>query len=321
MSTPTDIDPSLFDETPAPALPTEIEPEDDIDFALATAEALPHSQTTTASPVPTMALVEILPPEFDLPRLTMFVPRRELKAHLDEAVTFALTVDVATPDGLSLADSSTAAIRACLKDIETHFAEPTEIAHKLHKRLTGLRGEWMQPGEEAVRTVGRRIAAEKSRLDAIAADARRKAQAEADRIAREQRQREAELAKAQGAPAAVVEQMAAQAKVATAPPVPVIPTAAPLAHTTVTKTWKARVKGTPADAEPIPDTAALTPAQHLQVVELLKAIVAGDVPIVAVKLNDSYLNSRAKAEKQTLAIPGFEAYEEQGTRARPGRRV
>jgi hypothetical protein len=319
MSTPTDIDPSLFDETPAPALPTEIEPEDDIDFALATAPALPHAQSTAA--VPAMALVEILPPEFDLPRLTMFVPRRELKAHLDEAVTFALSVDVATADGLSLADSSTAAIRACLKDIETHFTEPTEIANKLHKRLTGLRGEWMQPGDEAVRTVGRRIAIEKSRLDALAAEARRKAQAEADRIAREQRQREAQMAEAHGAPPAVVEQMTQQATVATAPPVPVVPTSAPLAHTTVTKTWKARVKGSPADAAPNPAMAELTPAQQAVVLELVKAVAAGAVPLTALDLNWSYLNARAKAEKGTLAIPGIAPYEEQGTRAKPGRRL
>lgn len=324
---PIEIDPELFAD-PAPA-PIAIEPApDDIDVAMPTLPAVERGTAAASgdavvavSQAPTMALVEILPPEFELPKLTMFVPDRALKARLDAATDYALGVDVKAEGGLTLADTAAATVRAELKAIEAHFAEPTEIANKVHKRLTGLRGEWLQPGEDAVRTVGRRIAQEKSRLDALAADERRKAQAEADRIAREQRQREVEQAKAAGAPPVVVEQMTQAAKVATAPPVPVTTTAAPLAHTTVTKTWKARVKGTPADAEPLPDTAALTPAQHLQVVELLKAIVAGDVPIVAVKLNESYLNSRAKAEKSTLTIPGFEAFEDVGTRSKPGRRL
>lgn len=308
MSTPDlAIDPALFDD--APTTPSAIEP-DDIDVALA----------TVVSPAP-MALAEVLPQDFPLPTLIRFIPDPALKAALDVAVREAGAIEVEGPAGLQAADMASAHLRGAMRDIETHFAEPVTLANSLHKRLTGLRGEWVRPGLDAATELSRRMATERTRLERIAAEERRRQQEEANRIARAEALARAKAAEQAQAPPQVVEQMKAQAETVQAPPVPVAPVVPTLAHTTGTKTWKARVKGTPADAEPIPDTAALTPVQHLQVVELLKAIVAGDVPIVAVKLNDSYLNSRAKAEKQTLSIPGIEAFEEVGTRSKPGRRV
>jgi hypothetical protein len=94
---------------------------------------------------------------------------------------------------------------------------------------------------------------------------------------------------------------------------------AALRSSSVVKTWKARIAGTPADDEPLPDIASLTPAQRIQVLKLLDAIIAGAAPLTCIEINTSYLSSRAKADKSTLAIPGIEAYEDMGTRAKGSR--
>jgi len=61
--------------------------------------------------------------------------------------------------------------------------------------------------------------------------------------------------------------------------------------------------------------------QQARVIDLLKGIIAGAAPLACIELNESYLNSRAKAEKSTLSIPGIAAFEEATVRARAARRV
>lgn len=295
----------------------EIEPEPTLDIE---PEPEPAAAQTAPAPAAPLALVEVLPADFPLPILTRFVPDARLKVTLSDAVLGALAVPVTGADGLVAADQALATVRASVKAIEAHFEEPTRIANDLHKHLTRTRGEWTAAGVDAVTVVGRRIASEKARLDGIAREERRKAQEQADADARAARAAEAKAAQAQGAPAAVVQQMQQQAAVATAAPVPVVSAAPVLASTTVTKTWKARVKGTPADAEPRPQMADLTAPQQSQVRELMAAVIAGTLPLTLFEINWSVLNDRAKGEKGTLALPGIEAYEETGTRAKPGRR-
>lgn len=267
-----------------------------------------------------MPLVDILPADVDLPALTRFVPSlayREAAAH---AASQALAVAVAGAEGLQAADVALTAVRAAQTALVEHFAEPVEIAHKLHKRLTTLRAEWSQPGEEALKTVGQRIWQERQRLERIAAEKRRRDQEEANRAAREALAREADLAAKANAPAAVVETLRQQAETAQAAPVPVFdgPT---LAHSTTTETWKCRLIGTEADAEPNPETADLTNAQRDAMLTLLRAIVDGKAPVAAVTVNWKAMNARAKAEKQAFTVPGLEAFAQGGLRAKPGRRV
>jgi hypothetical protein len=293
----------------------ELEPEPEMELAI---EPEPEPEPETASPLPAVpvALMQVLPADFPLPGLIRFVPDPALRKAVDEASTYALGVEVSGPEGLQRADVAVTALRTSLKAIEDHFEEPVGIANKLHKQLTGVRGEWLERGTAAVRTVGQRIYTEKQRLDAIEREQRRKAQEEADRKAREDARKEAEAAERAKAPARVVEEMKRQAETVTAPPVPVSAPAPKLQGSSTVTTWKARIAGTPAIDEPNPDIEQLTLPQWQRVRELLCAIVEGTAPRAAIQVNWSYLNKRAKADKSTLQIPGIEAFDEGGVRAK-----
>jgi hypothetical protein len=268
-------------------------------------------------------LAELLPADFPLPALIKFCPDRRIKVELDTAADYALSLDVreAGLEGLQAADLALEALNASIKAATSHFAEPADIANRLHKNITSLRAEWCSPAEAAKRTLGSRMYAEKSRLDAIAVAARRQLQADADRLAREAARRAAEDAAAKQAPVAVIEKLQQQAETAVAPPVPLAPAAATaMTSTTITTTWKARLAGSEADADPNPDVAVMTPAQLAQLRVLLRAILDEQAPITAISVNWAVLNARAKADKTTLAIPGLEAFADGGVRAKGRRR-
>lgn len=309
MSTELDIEP--LDS------PDEIEPLDEMRDLLPSIADAP----APVSAPPTLALAEVLPASFPLPALVRWVPDVAKKHQLDVLVTRALSIDVQAECGMGAADEALAVLRAQVVVVEGDFDEPKRLAHELHKSITSRLAEWLTPAREAIAKVGREMAAERRRQEDAAAKVRREAQAEADRVAREAAQRAAEAAAKQGAPAAVVEQMTQQAAVAKAPPVPVAATApAPLAYSTVTKTWKARIAGTPADADPNPAMSELTPAQQVEIKKLMAEVLAGRQPLTRFEINWSPLNASAKADKVTMTIPGIEAYEDLGSRAKPGRR-
>jgi hypothetical protein len=291
--------------------PIEVEPEQATPVTLRTE----HGGTVgTLVPV-----AEILPADFPLPTLIRFVPNVALKVHAEQAAAYALSVDVTGPEGMERADLALAALRESQKAITEHFIEPVEIANRLHKRLTGLRSEWVAPGDEAAKTVGNRVWEEKRRLDAIAAAERRKAQEAADAEARKKAREEAEAAAKNQAPPQVIEELTRRVETATAPPVAAAPVAT-MKSTSVVTAWKARPKGTPADAEPNPSIAEMSPSQLLMVDELLKGILEKRAPYTAIEINYSILNSRAKGDQKTFNIPGFEAFEHGGVRAKGGRR-
>jgi hypothetical protein len=304
----------------------ELEPEPE---PVQTSESLP----APSAPVAAHALMQVLPADFPLPLLTRFVPDQALRLAADEAATYALSVEVAGPEGLTRADVAVTTLRASLKAIEDSFEEPVAIANRLHKQLTGVRAEWLERGLAAVKTVGNRIYTEKQRLDAIEREARRKAQEEADRKAREDARKAAEDAAKAQVPAPVVEEMRRQAAVVTAPPVPVSAPVPKLAGSSVVATWKARLAGTPACDEPNPDI-PLTAAQRLAFFHLVVNVAAQlarelnltlepeyltkcqGAPSASLAISWSYLNKRAKADKGTLQIPGVEAFEEGGIRSK-----
>lgn len=284
------------------------------------AEAL--RDINAVAPIQQLPLMQLLPADFPLPTLIRFVPDERVKLALDDAVAKALAIDVVGPEGIKAADLALGDVRDRVKVAFQHFDEPASQAHALHSSITSRRGEWVKPGENAVSVVGRRIAAERARLQAIADEERRKAQEEANRQERERRRKEAEEAEKAKAPAAVVETMRQEAERAQAAPVPVAAAAPPeLSRNTVVTTWKARVKGTPADAEPNPEITNMTPAQVAEVKVLLQAIVDGKATLACIAIDWSYANKRAKAEQRAMEIPGLEAFDESGTRAKPTRRA
>src|SRR5438105_8493267 len=110
-----------------------------------------------------LALVHALPPTFPLLTLLRFLPDVRLKARADAAAAAALAIDVAADGGLVQADAAFAPVRTEIAEIELRFdgtkAEPgpTMLAHQLHARLTGLRGDFVASAKAAIETVSRRI--------------------------------------------------------------------------------------------------------------------------------------------------------------------
>jgi hypothetical protein len=302
------------DEEPAieldePAIELEPEPESP------SATSLPATASPTS--IETTALMEVLPADFRLPALIKFIPNPQLRVAADQAGTYALGLTVDGPDGLQRADLALQAVRTAIKSIEEHFSEPASIANELHKAITSVRGEWCTRGKQAIETVGKRMYAEQRRLDAVALEERRKAQAEADRLAREAAKREADAAAKAQAPPAVVQELQRQAETATAPPVPVPASMpAPLRGSTTVERWKARLVGTRGEDEPNPEMAMLNPEQRLRVFEAMRAVLEGKAPLTLFEINWSGINKRAGAEKATFAIPGFEAFDVGGMRAK-----
>lgn len=275
-----------------------------------------------AAPVASLTLAEVLPADFPLPTLIKFIPdpRLRLEAQAAAAAALLIAVEGAGPDGLQAADAALIRARSAIAAIEAEFSEPTKVAYELHRRLTGLRGEWTEQAYEAVQTVGQRMYRERRRLDALAAEERRKAQEDANRLEREARAREADAAKAAGAPKAAVRELEQQAKTAQAPPVPAAATQpAKLAGSTSVTFYRCRIAGTPPEADQNPAVEFLSQPQLAKLFEFLRAVLDGHAPIAAIDINWPYLNERAKREKTTFKIPGFESYETGGTRAK-GRR-
>jgi hypothetical protein len=276
--------------------------------------------TSRVQAVEAAALVEVLPADFPLSPLMRFVPDSRLKLAVNDATAYALGIQVTGAEGIERADRALTALRGSLKACVDNFAEPADIANRLHKWITGTRAEWTQAGDVAVKTVGQRIFSEQRRLEQLAAEERRRAQELADRQAREAADREVKAAEAAKAPTPVVEELKRQAETATAPPVHV-PTSAPaMRGNTTIATWKARIAGTPEDAEPNPKMAELTSAQIAKVFTLIESVLSGDAPITVFELNWSVLNGRAKADKGTLRMAGIEAFEQGSVRAK-GRRI
>lgn len=294
----------------------DVEPEPDTELCLE-----PETAAEPSLVAPTqVALMQVLPADFPLPALIRFVPDARLRAAADEAAALAMSLDVRGPEALVQADAALSVLRGRQKAIEEHFAAPAEIANNLHKSLTGTRREWLARGEEAIQSVSRRIYTESRRLADLAAEERRKVQAEADRVARQEAARQAKAAEEAKAPAAVVETLKQQAETAQAPPVADVATAAPkLNGLSTVKNWTCTIAGTPREADQQPAMADLTPAQRLKVLELLRAVLEGKAPIACFEIAWPYLKKRAKADESTLAIPGIEAYDAGGVRAKGSR--
>lgn len=295
----------------------------DIDPETLTPTIIDEHATYEAFDAPhALALAEILPADFKLSTLLSFLPDVRLKQELDALAAGAMSIVVSGAVGVQTADAALPALRDGVKQIELRFdgtddaPGPTALAYALHKRLTGLRADFVKDGKSAIETVGRRIYVEQKRLDAIAAEERRATQDAADRETRAALDKAAEEASRNQAPAPLVEALREQAKTATAPPV-ASRGAPPLRHTSTVAKWRTRFVGTPADSlNPQPKTTELTTQQQEMCLRVLDGIRNGTVPLAAIQIDWSYLDRRAVKEMTTLAIPGIEAYDEGGTRSK-----
>lgn len=60
-------------------------------------------------------------------------------------------------------------------------------------------------------------------------------------------------------------------------------------------------------------------AECFNLIELLKAVIENKVPASAVQVNQSYIDSRARSDKELFAIPGCKLIKKTATTFRPGR--
>lgn len=259
-------------------------------------------------------------PDFDITMLLRFLPDPKLKQLLDAEAQRALAIEVKDAAGLQLADAALGRLKDGIAGIEKCFDDPTSLAYALHKRLTGLRADFCATGKAAVEQVGNRIYVENKRLASIAEEARREEQRKADEKARADTLAAAKDAKAQGAPKEFVQELTKAAKTMTAAPV-ASPVPAPvLARSSIKPDWRARFSGDDS-ADLRPAVKDMTELQRAQCMTLLHAVVAGQVPLAAIKeLDWTYLDKRADAEKTTLLIPGIEAYDKGRVSSKPQRR-
>lgn len=296
-----------------PDVDVEIEPTSEQDLEIES-EAAPAVEQLAST-----GLVELLPADFQLSPLVKFIPNPALRVEANDAATYALSLIVSGADGLQRADIALTALRHSLRRIEEHLEEPIGIAFGLHRRLTTVRAEWQEQGKAAVETVGRRVYTEQKRLEAIALEQRRKAQAEADQKARELARQEAAAAARAKAPAPIVEEMQRQAETATAPPVHTTEAPPAMRGSSTVERWKARFMGTPAEDDPNPEMAKLSVPQRTRVLELMRAVLDGKAPLIFFDVNWAELNRWAAAQKTTFLVPGVEAVDIGGVRAKGSR--
>jgi len=257
--------------------------------------------------------VEILPADFPLPRLIKFVPDARKRERLEQAAAAALAVDITAETGIAAADFALGIVRGHLEAVRQDFEEPRKLAHDLHVRITRALAESTAAADAAIKTIGARIFAETRRRETL----RRQAQAEADRVERERLERAAAAAE-KNSPA-LAESLRRQAETATAAPVaaetPALSSSVPVG------TWRGRPVGTAPEADPNPAIAELTAGQLESVYALLAHIVRERRDITAIELNYKTINARARAEKSVFSLPGFEAIEIGGARAKGGKRL
>lgn len=258
----------------------------------------------------------------DLILLLQFVPPIELKKRAESLAAVALAIDVTGKEGVEAADAALVPLREALDAIEKGFEQPTAKAHQLHKRMTGLRADFKEAGEAAVKTVGDRIYREDKRLREEAESLRLQSQSQADEQARTDAAAAAKDARASGAPAAVVREMREAAKTATAPPV-VSPVATPSrTHSTSVEKRKARFSSTAPGAEPNPNMKDLTPAQLKQARDLMRDTADGKpgTDMTFFSIDWTRINAVADKQRSTFNCPHLETFDAGGTRAKPRRK-
>lgn len=270
-------------------------------------------------------VLDVLEAGFPLDAILTFLPDIKLKQRTDAAAEAALAIPVTDAGSMKAADAALGPVREAMRKIDGCFdgspdqPGPTALANMLHKRLTGLRGDFKERGAQAVATVGQRIAAQQSIIEAAGEAERKRRQAVADEEAKRIAGQAAQQAAAAGTDPATVAELQHEAKTARAAPVAAAkgPT---LANTTVLMKWKARLKGTPDDsADPNPAMEMLSNDQRLKVFEMMHAILDGKAPLSFMDLNWSAINKRAESDEAAFSIPGLESFKQAQPRGKTRR--
>lgn len=160
-------------------------------------------------------------------------------------------------------------------------------AYAAYKGIMDKFNEGDKPAESAERMVKAEIRRWDDQQARIQQELQRKAQEEAEAQEREERLKAAVLAEQSGATAEEVDAIVESPVAVVAAPVE--PTYQKALGVSGRDNWKCRVTS---------------------IKDLCKAVAAGKVPVTYVLPNESVLNARAKADRETLNIPGCVAYNE-----------
>lgn len=182
-------------------------------------------------------------------------------------------------------------IMALKKKVAETFDPHIKRAYDAHRSLVAEKKSHESPLEQAEQALKRSMLS----YQLVEEQKRREDEALAQEEARKQRERlEAQAAKA--AAKGRIEKAEALQATAAAVVAPIIPTSTPkLAGVSVRVTWRATVTN---------------------LMELVKAVAAGVVPLNALQADTTFLNNQARAMKETLAYPGVKAEQETGIASR-----
>ena len=178
------------------------------------------------------------------------------------------------------------------RDIEEHHDPIIKSAHHTHKVACEQKQKLLGPVARAVLFLKGLIGTWDVEQERKRREEQQRLQAEADRLALAERQRQIDAAKDAG--------NKKEARELAKAPVMVVPVAAPppaakAAGVSVSRPWKARV---------------------VSIKALCQAIGEGKVPMEFVEPNMSELNAEAKRKQARLAVPGVEAYQDVGVSVR-----
>jgi|HubBroStandDraft_5_1064220.scaffolds.fasta_scaffold97040_2 hypothetical protein len=168
-----------------------------------------------------------------------------------------------------------------------YWAPLTKAAHEAHKAVLAKFNDGDEPAAKAEAIVKSEIGRWEREQEAIRLEAQRKAQQEAEEHERAQKLADAVFAEEAGATAEEVEAIATAPVLAVAEPVAL--TFERASGISKRDNWKLRV---------------------IDLKALCKAIGAGKVPVNYVLPNETVLNSRARADRETMQVPGCTAVNE-----------
>lgn len=221
----------------------------------------------------------------------MTIETQEIVAESTATLAVAQNFKVASAQQYIEAGEKLKGIKALMKKIDETFDPHIKRAHEAHRALVDEKRSHQTPLQTAEALLKRAIVT----YQLAEEQKRREAEARVQEEARKEREKlEARAAKA--AAAGKEEKAAALATAASAVVAPIImPTTPKVAGISTRTTYRAEV---------------------VDKMELVKAVAAGTVPLLALDANATFLNQQARSMKESLSYPGVKVVQETGLASR-----
>lgn len=193
---------------------------------------------------------------------------------------------------------------ALIKEVEAFFAGLKGPAHQAWRALCDREKAITGTAEQGKRHLSRLITGYQEEQERLRLEEEARQRQKAAEQAQEQTVEEAIALEAEG------DIEGALARLDEGPgfvPAPSVAKTVPKVKGVVSReTYKARLKGSSRN-EPV-ETVDMTRDEQAQFLELIRAVAAGKVPILALSPNWQFLNQQSRSMKKMLAYPGIESY-------------